>query len=84
MWWIFDASCFFQTRFIFRRVRKIAKSEYYFQVMSVRPPVRPPACMELGSHLTDFHEISYLSISLKCVQKIRASLNSDTKNGYFT
>ena len=89
MWWIFYASCFLQTWFIFRRVRKISKSEYYFQVMSVlppaRPPVRPPARMEqLCSHLTDFPEIWYLSIFLNSVQKIRASLNSDTNNGYFT
>jgi len=52
---------------------------------SVHPSARPPARMDqLGSHLTDFHEIWYLSIFLKSVQKIRASLNSEANNGYFT
>ena len=41
---------------------KLRKATVNF-VMSVCPSVRPPARMEqLGSHWTDFHEISYLSI----------------------
>jgi hypothetical protein len=39
-------------------------------------------CMEqLGSHRTDFHEIRYLRIFLKLVEKIQVSLKSDTNNG---
>ena len=44
---------------IFRRVRKIAKNDYYLR--HVGPCVRPSARMEqLGYHWTDFHEIWYL------------------------
>jgi hypothetical protein len=39
---------------------------------------------QLGSHWTDFHEIWYLSILRKCVEKIQASLKSDENIGYFT
>jgi len=39
---------------------------------------------QLGSHGTDFHEIWYLSIFQKYVEKIQVSLNSDKNNGYFT
>jgi hypothetical protein len=38
---------------------------------------------QLGSHWTDFHEILYLRIFRKCVQKIRFSIKSVKKNGYF-
>jgi hypothetical protein len=38
----------------------------------------------LGSHWTDCHEIWYLSIFLKSVEKIQVSLNSDKNSGYFT
>jgi hypothetical protein len=38
----------------------------------------------LGSHWTDFHEIWYLNISWKSLQKIQVSLKSDKNNGYFT
>jgi hypothetical protein len=38
--------------------------------------VCPSICMEqLGSHWTDFHEILYLSIFRKSVEKIQVSLN---------
>jgi hypothetical protein len=39
---------------------------------------------QLGSHRMDFHDISYLSISRKSVEKIRVSLKSGKYNGYFT
>jgi len=45
----------------------------------------PPARMEqLGSHWPDFHEIWYLSIFRKSVEKIKVPLRSDMNNGYFT
>ena len=39
---------------------------------------------KLGSHLTDFHEIWYLKISRKSVEKIRISLKSDKNNEYIS
>ena len=59
---------------VFRRVRKIAKAITNF-VMSVLPSVCSSislyVCLEqLSSHLTDFHEIKYLSIFKKAVDKI--------------
>ena len=69
---------------VFRRVRKIAKSDYRFSqvclsvCLSARPQgtTRPP-------HWTDLHETRYLSIFRKPVVKI-VSLKSDRNNGYFT
>ena len=62
--------------YIFRLVRKIAKSEYYHP--HVLPFFRPSVRMEqLGYHLTDFREIWYLSILQKSVEEIRISLKSD-------
>jgi hypothetical protein len=49
--------------------------------MSVRLFVRVE---QLGSHWTDFHQILYLSVSLKSVKKIQLSLKSDKNNGTFT
>jgi hypothetical protein len=49
---------------IFRRVRKIAKSDY--KLRHVCPSVR---MQQLGSHWTNFREILYLSIFRKCVEK---------------
>ena len=50
---------------LWRRVSKIAKSEFSF-VMSVRLPIRPSVRTEQhGSHWTDFHEIWYLSVFRK-------------------
>jgi len=40
--------------------------------------------LQLGTHWTDFHEISYLDIFRKCVEKIQFSLKSDKNKGYFT
>jgi hypothetical protein len=37
---------------------------------------------QLGSHWMDFHEILYLTILLKSVEKTQVLLESD-KNGYF-
>ena len=39
---------------------------------------------QIGSHWMDFHEIWYLSIFRKRVQKIKVSLESDKNKGYFT
>jgi hypothetical protein len=39
---------------------------------------------QLGSHWTYFHEILYLSIFRKYVEKIKVSLKSDKNNGYHT
>ena len=48
-------------------------------------PVCPSTRMkQLGSHWTEFHEISYLNIFRKSVSVIRLSLKSDKNNGYFT
>jgi hypothetical protein len=47
--------------------------------------VCPSVRMEqLGCHWTDFHEILYLSIFRKSVEKIQLSLNSGKNDGYFT
>jgi hypothetical protein len=37
----------------------------------------------LGSHWTDFHEISYFRISRKYVEKIKVPLKSNNNSGYF-
>jgi len=39
---------------------------------------------QLGSQWTDFHEIWYLTIFRKSVEKIQFSLKYDNNNGYFT
>jgi hypothetical protein len=56
---------------IFSRIRKISKSDYY--LCHVCPYVR----MELESHLTDFHEIWYLTIfrKYKGYQKMYTHIN---------
>ena len=40
--------------------------------------------VELGSHWTDFHKISYLRVFGKSVVKVHVSLKSSRNNGYFT
>jgi hypothetical protein len=66
---------------LFRRVRKIAESD----LPSSRPSVRLSVRMEqLHSHWTDFHEIQYLRLFRKSVEKIQVSSKSDKNNGYFT
>jgi len=60
------------------RVRKIANSDYF--AMSVCLPVRKK---QLSSQWTDFHEIGYLGIFRKSVEKIQVSLKFDKNNEYF-
>ena len=60
---------------------QIAKATVSF-VMSVRPPVCPYE--QIGSHLTDSHEILHLGILRKSIQKIQDSLKYDKNNGYLT
>jgi hypothetical protein len=67
----------FSTANIIRGVRKIENSGYYLHVLlSVRME-------QLGSHLTDTHQMLYLRIFRKSVQKIRVVLKSNKNNGYF-
>jgi len=50
--------------------------------MSICPTVDPSVRMEqLGSHWTDLHEIWYLCILLKSIDKIQVSLKSDKNDG---
>ena len=58
---------------------KLHKATISF-VMSVCSSVR---IEQLGSHWTDFHEIWYMSIFRKSVEKIQVSLRSDKNSGYF-
>jgi hypothetical protein len=47
-------------QFVFRRIRKIAKSDYWLRrvCLFVRPSASQPALIELiGSRWTDFYEI---------------------------
>jgi len=39
---------------------------------------------QLGTHLTKFHAVLYLTISRKSVKNIQVALKSDKTNGYFT
>ena len=59
---------------------KLQKATISF-VMAVHLSVRME---QLGSHWTDFHEILYLRIFRKSVEKIQVSLKSDKNKGYFT
>jgi hypothetical protein len=62
---------------------KLRKATISF--MSVRPSVRPSVRMkQLASHWTDFHEILYLRMFGKSVDKLQVSLKPDKNNGYFT
>jgi len=55
------------------------------QLRHVCSSVRLSVHMEqLGSHWKNFHEISYLTIFRKSVQKVQISLKSYNNNGYFT
>jgi len=60
------------------RFRKTANSDYF--AISVCLLLRME---QLSSQWTDFHEIEYLSIFRKSVEKIRVSLKSDKNNKYF-
>ena len=61
----------------FAKLRKAAISF----VMSVRLSARVE---QLGSHWMDFHEIWYLIIFRKYVEKIQVSFKSDNNKWYFT
>jgi hypothetical protein len=65
--------------FVFRRGRKIAKSEYYLR------HVRPPSVRmeQLDSHWTYFYEILYLCFR-RSIEKIKVLLKSDKNDGCFT
>jgi ABC-type arginine/histidine transport system permease subunit len=39
---------------------------------------------QLGSHWTDFHEILYVTIFRKSIEKIQVLLKLDKNSGYFT
>jgi hypothetical protein len=68
---------------VFRPVRKFAKSEYL--LCHICLPLRRSVCMEqFGSHWTDFHEIRYLNVFRKYVEKIEVLLKYVKNNGYFT
>jgi len=55
------------------------------KIRQICPTVHPSVRMDLGSHKTDFREISYLSISFeKLLKKIKVSLKSDKNKEYFT
>jgi hypothetical protein len=61
---------------IFRRVRKISKSDYYLR------HVRPSVYMkQLGSQLMDFDEIWYFSTFRKFVDKIQVPIKTDKTTG---
>jgi hypothetical protein len=49
--------------------------------MCDRPPTRKK---QPSSHWTNFHEICYLSIVWKYVEKIQVLLKCDKNNGHFT
>ena len=73
----------FQGSKVFKHFRKISKSNY--QLPNVCLSLCPSVRMEqLGSHWTDFHEILYLDILGKTVEKIQVSLKPDKNTGYFT
>ena len=59
---------------------KLQKATISF-VMSVCLSVR---MKQLGSHWRDFHDIWYLTIFRKSVQKTQVSLQADRNNEYFT
>ena len=63
----------------FWHVPKISKSDYYF-VVSLLPSVRTE---KLGSHWTNYHEVSYLSAFRKSVQKSQVSLKYNRNNSHF-
>jgi heme/copper-type cytochrome/quinol oxidase subunit 4 len=63
---------------------KLRKATIGF-VMSIRLSVRPFFRMEqLGFHWTNFHDIQYLSIFRKSVEKIQVLLKSDKNKEYST
>ena len=65
----------------FAKSRKAITSFVMSVPLSVRLSLRTE---QLDSHWTDFHEIQYLMIFRKCVEKIQVSLKSEKNVGYFT
>jgi hypothetical protein len=63
--------------FVCCRFSKNCEKRQFASCLSVRME-------QLGSHLTDFHEILYLRIFLKSVEKIQVSLLSDRNKGHFS
>jgi hypothetical protein len=57
----------------------LRKGTIYFVML-----VCPVCPHELGSHRKDFHEILYLIIFRKSIEKIQVSSKSDKSNGYLT
>ena len=75
--WILKGYLYFLHFIHFRRVHKIAKSDYLSHVcLSV--------CIELRSHWMHFHEIWYVCIFRSSVDNIQVPLNSDNSSVYFT
>ena len=65
----------------FSKLRKTTVSVVMCLCLSVRPPVRPHGTTR--SLWTNIHEILYLKIFWKSVERIRVSLKADKNNGYF-
>jgi len=76
--WVFVSFAESSLHFI-RRFRKIAKRDYKFRHVSLSVRME-----HLGFYWTDFHEISFLSIFRKSVEKSQVSLKSDSNNWYCT
>ena len=80
--WIFQFTSFANLHClrntIFRRIRKIVKSDYQLHVC---PSVR---IKQLCIHWKDFHEIWYLFVFRKSVENFQVSLISDKNAGHFT
>jgi hypothetical protein len=73
----------FYISFFFGAFAKLWKATVSF-VVSVCASVRPPARMkQLGSLWTNFHEILYLGLNRKSVDKIQIWLKYDKNSRYF-
>jgi hypothetical protein len=69
---------------VFRRVRKIARSDSVSFAMSVRPSLHPSACSTSTLTGKIFSKLDNGNIFRKSVQKIQGSLTCDKNNGHFT
>jgi hypothetical protein len=79
VWYTVPVACGQRLSFLsaFAKLRKVTISFVLFVRLSV-------GMQQLGSHWTDFHEIWYLRIFRKSVEKIQVSLKSNKNKGYFT
>jgi len=69
----------------FAKMRSAAITFVMSVYLSVCQSFRLSVSMEqLGSHWTDWHEVSYLSIFRKFVENVPVSLKYDKNNGYIT